>query len=421
MGRIAIAGAGFAGLAAASALRRAGVDVTVFEARKRPGGRVWSATIAAGGRDHVIERGAEFVLHGYSSMRRLLTEASLELVDTGMSYYVRKLGDFPHITLEEIVAAGRDAVRLAAQIGGAPSAEDVLSRLKNSPDLVEALRARIEISTAVNASAVTAQALEHIASFEPKPSWRVAGGNQRLADALAGGLGSSIHYGVTVDRVENLESGGAVVTTGATTTEFDAVVIALPLGIVRDPDAIVLPQTTRRDAILAGVIQGHAAKLHLALGAPVRTSAVMSVRGRYWTWTAFDASRAVPPVLNCFMGSREAIEKASLVHVPSQWAERVRELRPDLEILPNAPVVTTIWSEDPLARGAYSAHAPADLRTSPYALEEPIGDVFWAGEYAEPEYTGLMEGAIRSGERAAARVIERLRPGSDRGPERPLA
>ena len=159
-------------------------------------------------------------------MRRLLTQAGLELVDTGMSYYVRELDDFPHIAVEEIVGAGRDAVRPARKIGGA--------------------RARIEISTAVNASAVTAQALEHIASFEPKPSWRVAGGNQRLADALAGALGSSIHYGVTVARVENLESGGAVVTAGATTTEFDAVVIALPLGIVRNPVRSRCPR--QRDA-----------------------------------------------------------------------------------------------------------------------------------------------------------------------------
>ena len=416
MSRIAVVGAGFAGLAAASALSQAGIDTTVFEARERPGGRVWSSTIAAGGRDHVIERGAEFILHGYSSMRRLLTEAGLELVDTGMSYYVRELGDFGHITLEEIVAAGRDAVRLAAQLGGEPSAEDVLSRLGSRPDLVEALRARIEISTAVNASAVTAQSLEHVASFEPKPSWRVAGGNQRLADALASKLGPSIHYGVKVDRVENLESGGVVVMGGGANTEFDAAVIALPLGIVRNPDAIVLPQTTERDAILAGVIQGHAAKLHVALGTPARTSAVMSVRGRYWTWTALDARQTVAPVLNCFMGSREAIESADLVRAPDRWAERVRELRPDLDIPQESQVLTTVWSEDPLARGAYSAHAPIGQRMSPYGLEEPIGDVFWAGEYAEPEFTGLMEGAIRSGERAAARAIQRLRPGGTHSP-----
>ncbi len=179
-------------------------------------------------------------------MRRLLTQAGLELVDTGMSYYVRELDDFPHIAVEEIVGAGRDAVRPARKIGGAPSAENVLSRLGGSPDLVEALRARIEISTAVNASAVTAQALDLVASFEPKPSWRVAGGNQRLADALADALGSSIHHGVTVARVENLESGGAVVTAGATTTEFDAVVIALPLGIVRNPVRSRCPR--QRDA-----------------------------------------------------------------------------------------------------------------------------------------------------------------------------
>ena len=42
MGRTVVIGAGFAGLAAASALAERGHDVLVLEARDRVGGRVWS-------------------------------------------------------------------------------------------------------------------------------------------------------------------------------------------------------------------------------------------------------------------------------------------------------------------------------------------------------------------------------------------
>lgn len=400
-------GAGLAGLAAAGRLAEAGIDVVVFEARDRAGGRVWSATLAVGDADHVIERGAEFVLDGYTSLQRLLTTHGLELVDTGMSYYVREPGDVPDVTTADIVAAGRAALRLATRLGGALSAEDVLARLPVAPRVVEALRARIEISTAVTASEVSAAALEHVASFEPKPSRRIAGGNQSLPDAMARVLGPAVRYRETVRRVEPSPDGGAVVVTDRGSAEFDAVVVALPLAVVRDPRIVALPTSRARRAALGTVVQGHAAKLHLPLPSTPPTSAVMSVHDRYWTWTAVDASGGVAPVLNGFMGSRPAIDRARLTTDPAAWVERVRRMRPDLSIPADVEVVTTVWSEDPLARGAYAASPPGAGATD---LEAPVGDVYWAGEYAEPEYTGLMEGAVRSGERAAERVLRGLDP-----------
>ena len=53
-----IVGAGFAGLAAADEFIRAGVDVEVFEARDRVGGRVWSVPFAGATAEH----GGEFIL-----------------------------------------------------------------------------------------------------------------------------------------------------------------------------------------------------------------------------------------------------------------------------------------------------------------------------------------------------------------------
>lgn len=59
--RVVVVGAGVAGLAAASRVIDAGLDVTVVEARDRVGGRVW--TRSAPGLVTPIELGAEF-LHG---------------------------------------------------------------------------------------------------------------------------------------------------------------------------------------------------------------------------------------------------------------------------------------------------------------------------------------------------------------------
>src|SRR5690554_7793525 len=109
--RVAVLGAGFSGLAAAERLIERGADVTVYEARDRVGGRVWSAALPTPDGESVIERGAEFVLDGYDTFREIAAAAGLELVDTGMSYYVRQLAETPHITTDDVAEAGKQATR----------------------------------------------------------------------------------------------------------------------------------------------------------------------------------------------------------------------------------------------------------------------------------------------------------------------
>jgi monoamine oxidase len=405
---VGILGAGLAGLAAATHLREAGYDVTVFEARDRVGGRVWSEAMNTG-HDFasIVERGAEFILSGYDAMRELLSLTGLTLVETGMSYYVRTLVETPQITTDDVAAAGQQAAELARSLPGAPSAEDVLSRLDLDRRIVDALRARIEISTTVESDKVTAAALNHIASFRKLPSWRVGGGNQGLPKALAARLGRAVRTGETVRRVVQLEEGVAVYTdTGAAI--FDAVIVALPLAIVRGGATVQLPVPEWKQAVLDRVLQGHAAKLHLPLRAVAPTSATMSVKGRFWNWTAVDASGQVAPVLNGFMGSEAALQAAAVRAGTDHWAEAVRASRPDLSFNTDLPALVTDWSSDLLARGAYSAHSPHVRDQDGEVLEQPVGDVYFAGEYTDALYTGLMEGAIRSGQRAAQRVAQQL-------------
>lgn len=403
--RAAIIGAGLAGLSAAVRLKDAGHDVTVFEARDRVGGRVWSQTIdTAGGRQAVIERGAEFVLHGYHAMRRLLDLTGLRLVDTGMSYYVRTLAETPHISTEDVAAAGQKAAALASTLAGSCSTENVLRSLDLDPLLVEGLRARVEISTAVEADQVTAKALDHVASFKPLPSWRIAGGNQLLPSALGTLLSSALHLGVTVRSIRE-DAHGVTVATDSSSDRFDSVVIALPLAIVRDTEAIELPLPAWKKEALGRVVQGHAAKLHLPLLDVPEPSGLMSVHGRFWNWTAVDASGTVTPVLNGFMGSHSAIRSAGVEQSPDTWVAATRTLRPELAFDDDRPAVHTVWGTDPLARGAYSAHGPHVTGDDSQLLERPVGNIYFAGEYTDGEYVGLMEGAIRSGERAADRII----------------
>lgn len=402
--RIAVLGAGLAGLAAATQLTRVGFDVTVYEARNRAGGRVWSSTLHAAGSEHVIERGAEFVLGGYDVLRRYCGELGLELVDTGMSYYVRVPADMPDVTTEDVAALGKVAAEAARGGSGPRSVADVLTQIGATGAVRETLEARIEMSTSVRVDQVTAdQTLDHVASFRPQPSWRIGGGNQQLPNGLARSLGDRVRLGTRVREV--VQSGDAVtVRTEESSDTYDFVVVALPFGIVTDSAAMSIALPEWKLEAISRVVQGNAAKIHLALEDVPETSAVMSVTNRYWTWTANELGGAVAPVLNGFGGELGHLKALHTDQDASVWEEHVRGLRDDLPFATSRAIVTA-WPFDPLAAGAYTAHAPGFSSADADALAAPHGRMFFAGEYIDREFTGLMEGALRSGDRAARAVI----------------
>ena len=66
------------------------------------------------------------------------------------------------------------------------------------------------------------------------------------------------------------------------------------------------------------------------------------------------------------------------------------------------------WSAEEWTRGCYGAHlAPGVWTQFGAALREPVGRIHWAGTETAPAWNGYMDGAITSGERAAAEVLAR--------------
>ena len=144
----------------------------------------------------MIERGAEFVLAGYDVMRELAGRFGLELADTGMSYYVREPRGVA-VDTAALQAAGLAAARAAA---ADRSVAEVVASLDLPAAVADAVLARVEISAALEADRLSAEVLEHAAAFEPLPSHRIAGGNQRLAEAMAAQLGDRVRLRTPVHR-----------------------------------------------------------------------------------------------------------------------------------------------------------------------------------------------------------------------------
>jgi monoamine oxidase len=64
------------------------------------------------------------------------------------------------------------------------------------------------------------------------------------------------------------------------------------------------------------------------------------------------------------------------------------------------------WSADPWSRGCYGGHLGAGVWTEfGPALRRPCGRIHWAGTETAERWSGYMDGAVRSGERAAREVL----------------
>jgi monoamine oxidase len=391
-----VVGAGLAGLTAACELRRAGAEVVVLEARDRVGGRVWSRRLENGA---VVEMGAEFLLPGNTAIRELAASFGLDLWDKGMSYGRREPRGGIGTTADELEAV---AGELGAALATAPpglSARRFLDGLHIPAGAREGLIARVEISSANSADAVAAGDLAGIAHVDRKPAPSIAGGNQRLAFALAEELGEAVRLRSPVERVA-LAAGAVRVAAGGAELEADACVIAVPASVL-DRIAFDPPLPGRLAAALGAVRYGHAAKLFVPLRRPAPPSAVMSVPGRYWTWTATGEGGTVQPVVSAFAGSATALERLELDRGPARWLESVAELRGDLDLDPSGALLST-WSDDPWARAAYSTSPPSEPAA---AFAQPAGPLAFAGEHLGGEFAALMEGAIRSGRRAAQALL----------------
>ena len=69
-------------------------------------------------------------------------------------------------------------------------------------------------------------------------------------------------------------------------------------------------------------------------------------------------------------------------------------------------VVATDWSAEPWSRGCpVAVMAPGALTTAGTTLRQPLGRVCFAGTETAVEWTGYLEGALESGERAAREVL----------------
>ena len=67
------------------------------------------------------------------------------------------------------------------------------------------------------------------------------------------------------------------------------------------------------------------------------------------------------------------------------------------------------WAKEPFSRGCYEGYmAPGVMTAYGATLRAPVGRIHWSGTETSDYWTGYIDGAVRSGERAAAEVLDAL-------------
>jgi monoamine oxidase len=401
--RVAVVGAGFAGLACAIDLARAGADVTVYEARERVGGRVWTDAMPDGA---LFERGGEFVETGYDHMLRRAAEYRLELTPQGFEFAEREVR-FGGEVLSSLLLEAECAV--AATVAGLGayandiSAAEALAQTALDRVARRALECRLEGTFTMRLDDVSAAWL---AKDEQRaggagntlPSSRLAAGNDALAEAMARELGERVRLGRPVGALELIGDGVTLVLPGER-QDYERAVLAVPLPLVLYD---LLPALAER-ASYARLRWGMAAKLHVPLAEPAAPAAVQGLEAAFWSWTAKSAAGGPATFASSFAGGFAAYEALEIILPGERWLAELQELRP--ELVPSGAAVLTTWWHDRWDQGSYACHPPGWSPADDAETARPYGTVHLAGEHTAGAFCGTMEGALRSGARAAAEIL----------------
>ena len=400
---VVVVGAGFAGLAAALDLHDAGLSVTVLEARERVGGRVLSIELENG---EIAELGAEWIMPDDDVLRATIDRLGLTASEAGIDYLRREPRGRAAVPMAELDAFLEAAdARLAASAADESSMGAMLDAVPGDDRARAVARARLQGTFASDLDRVAWRAGWHAGRLAAEPAvyHRIERGNGSIADAAAELL-PDVRLGVRATSVAE-RRGRVEIGTGGDVIEADAVVVAVPVRLATELryDPPLPPE--QREAF-EGLPMGVASKLAVPLEGEPERCAIQCADLPFWFWVADGDDGRPRRVVTSFAGSelpQEGLATGS--GDPTTWLRRIVELAPELR--PDGTAVMKVWAADPCSRGAYTAWDHPSLSRRPL-FERMHGAVAFAGEHTAGDHSGTMEGALRSGKRAAAQVLELL-------------
>jgi len=453
---VVVVGAGLAGLTAAREIARAGRSVVVLEARDRVGGRTWNRPIKGG---EYIDAGAEFVGPTQSKIKALAKEMGVKTFPTyneGNNLYWKDGTKLSYSAtgptgiappdpalLPDIAQTVARLDMMAAEVDpkapwNASQAEewdsqtlytwikenqinpDFMRLVSTATDAIFGQEPR-DLSLLYTLFYLASSGNEkHQGTFERNfqtgggaQQDRFHGGSQLISLRMADALGDRVVLSAPVHRITRHRSGVEVHADGVKATGKFAIVAIPPALAGRIDYHPLLPAL--RDQLTQRTPMGSYAKVDLVFKKPFWrddgfSGQVVSVNGPVKVTFDSTPKEGKPGVLLGFVGGSDA---------RSWYAKTARERRK--EVVSNFadffgeqarhPIqyVENLWADERFSRGdPVAGLGPGTLLDFGKALRHAVGRLHWAGTETSDFWAGYMDGAVRSGQRAAKEVLAQL-------------
>jgi monoamine oxidase len=454
---IVVVGAGLAGLRAADVLRRAGRQVVVLEARERAGGRV--LTIRAPFDDGLhAEAGPIRIAGVHQSVLRAARSFGLTLTPFASSQ------GSPVVAMQGKAATAAEVARgaltrdlkpadngldpgtlLDRYVGVLPgdlaepaATADSYARWGSYDRLTwpEFLRSRgatpeaIKLMT-VGGDATDVSALYVLRQFamlrRSTQRYKIQGGMDLLPRAMASALEQVVRYNAPVVRVTRESSAGqSPGRLPALRFRVEYRANARVESLTASRIIFAIPFTTLRDIEIRPRLSKPKEHAIAQLSYYSGTRFLLQSRSRFWrsadlsgsartdrateVWdSTFDQVTSMRGILGASVGGGSAGGVGR--RVLDMTAEE--SLRFGIDLVADAfPAIRSQfekgfvqrWALDPWSRGAFPVFKPGEMSTLMPTIARPENGIHFAGEHTS-SWTGWMEGALQSGERAAREVL----------------
>jgi monoamine oxidase len=435
--RIIIAGAGMAGLAAARELEDRGFRAIIIEARDRIGGRVVTIRDGFAGRQHA-EGGADLIESDHEAVCALAKRLHLTLtpiLGRGFGYYgpdrsgrvTRQSAFAGFASINEPLASLVRDYKLGEQRWDGPLARRLadqsvaewvkrISRGRGRDETAQLLARFRGFRGLFLADPEELSLLALVDFFAADPfggdskMFRVPGGNDQLATRLAATLRAPVLLRSILRRVRMRPRGVSVTVEtpkGQAVLSADALVITLPPPPLRRVEFDPQPPPQWREAIRR-IRMGPASRMLLQFDRPFwrrkgSPSLFASDQPTGAVWDGNEQQRGTPGILSLLAGGGASAQLAALVERDGADAvvQRLAWLGKPGTLLASRLVR---WDEDEWAGGGYVYFERGfDPRLRDW-LARPFGRVVFAGEHTSERWQGYVNGAVESGQRAAAEV-----------------
>lgn len=448
--RVAVIGAGTAGLHCAVRLAEAGADVTVYEASGRTGGRMFTDRGPPYPDGKVIELGGELVDTGHTVMQGLCDDLGLQLDDLPVETAGLRQDTFyfnDTLLTEAMLVAGftplAEAMGTAVAAADADEAEfhrlDAMSipawlgdpaggNLPASSLIRQVLEGAYVGEYGLEVDQQSVWNLLYLIDYETPDPFHIFGdsderfhiheGSQAVPDGLAAQLAGRILLEHELTALAAKSDGRPVLTfdtaSGPVQIEADRVVIAIPFTTLRRVDLSEAGLSDGKLQIIRELGYGTNAKLMMRFATrPWRTgsnangASITDLGDLQATWETSRGYAGADGILTNFVGGVRGVELGA-----GTAEERAAEVLPWIDtIFPGTQAAYTAgsavrqhWPTAPFALGSYACYKVGQAGFAGRE-GEPEGAFHFCGEHTSVEAQGYMEGAAETGLRAALEVL----------------